>query len=908
MEISPEDYQRASDLFNDLLDVPAVELDAALDAACGPNQALRAEVLRLLEAERGAGSFLQRGALSDGAMMLRANGAAHTHVPKTIAHYKILSKLGQGGMGEVWRAHDSKLERDVAIKMLPAAFAADPELIARFSREAQVLALLNHPHIAAIHGVEERALVMELIDGCTLAAYAAEHSLGIVERMRLMATVCDAVHHAHQRGVLHRDLKPANILVDRSGQVKVLDFGVARILDNDSEATRRTDLGQLIGTLDYMSPEQTLGDPRTLDIRSDIYSLGVVLFELLAGRLPYQTKGLALPELLRVIREEDPPFLGILDRRLAGDIETMVNKALEKQKERRYTSAAEMGDDIRRYLANEPITAMPAGTAYLARKFVRRHRVGVTAAVLFLLLVIGFGIGMGILAARASKQRDIAERERARADAVADFLQNDVLAQADPGAQSGKSPDSNIRVRDALDRAAASIEGKFAGHPLVEAAIRQTIGETYSTIGLLPSAGAQFERALALRRKHLPRGSQEIVTTLVRLGQIRREMGSKDRCEPLIREAVETGGDVLGQENPVVLDATTELATLYTSRGNPQKAEELFRKVLAIRLRTLGPANVSTAGLMNDIANVIMDQGRTAEAEKLYLQSIDIWNKQPNPNLMPVYNLANMYEKQGEFEKAERYLEQARKATATSMNEEHPFRLMVMNAMASLYRDSARFDEAEKLFHHVWMVRRRVLGYENRNTLASAAFLGDLYCTSGRMEEGEKWLLEAVRTQRRVFGDEDRFTQRTLASLSLCYLRKRQFQTAGTWAETLAELRRKQHGASNPQTKDALMVLAAIRLRLGEITDADAILQEACPVAPPSDWQGFYCQSLQGESLAGAKQYARAEPLLLSGYRGMMEHRGRMPAGRLMHIADAKATLASLYQKWGKPELAAQWK
>jgi tetratricopeptide (TPR) repeat protein len=910
MELPPEEYQRASELFNELLDVPAGQLDSALDAACGDNGALRSEVLRLLAADRGAGRFLESGAISDGAMMLLAGGAIPP-VRDTIAHYKILSKLGEGGMGEVWRAHDNKLEREVAIKILPDAFASDPDRMARFAREAQVLALLNHPNIAVIHGVEERALIMELVDGRPLLAYAAERSLGARDRLELMAKVSDGVHHAHLRGVLHRDLKPGNIFVDGSGQPKVLDFGVARILDSDSQPTRQTDLGQLIGTLDYMSPEQTMGDPRTLDIRSDIYSLGVILYELLAGRLPYETRQRALPELLRVIREDDPAPLGAIDRRYRGDIETIVNKALEKDKERRYASAAEFGDDIRRFLADEPITAIPAGPRYRAGKFFRRHRTGVAAAALFMVLILGFGIAMAMLAARTARERDMAQTERARADAVVDFLRNDVLAQANVGAQAGGAPDPNLKVRDALDRAAAKIEGKFGGQPLVEAAIRQTIGETYSVIGLLPAADAQVERALAIRRRYLPPGNPDMVASLVRLGEIRRSRGLGDHGAALLQEAVETGAKTLGEGNPEVLNAMSELAGTYIAMGRPARSEELYRKVLEVRRRVSGPTGPATASAMSDVAVSYDAQGKFAQSVELYLQAIDANSRQPHPDPVPIANLGNLYVRLGEFQRAEHYLRIAMQTAQETMNEEHPFRLFMLQGLGALYRDLGRFEEAEKLYRQAWAVRRRVLGDTNRNTLTSVSSLGDLYCTEGKWAEGEKMLLEAVNTERRVLSDEDRFTQGTMASLSLCYLRQHQFQEAEPWAARVAELRRRQLGVSHPLTRDVLMVLADIQLRRGRIEEADSLLQEACPLstaASPTDWREFYCRSLRGASLVAARSFERAEPLLVSGYQGLSDNRSRMPAGRMMHTADAAADLVRLYENWGKPDLAARWR
>jgi hypothetical protein len=265
----------------------------------------------------------------------------------------------------------------------------------------------------------------------------------------------------------------------------------------------------------------------------------------------------------------------------------------------------------------------------------------------------------------------------------------------------------------------------------------------------------------------------------------------------------------------------------------------------------------------------------------------------------------------GEFKKAERYLTMAMTAAQQRMNEEHPFRLFMLDGLGGLYRDQGRFEEAETLFRQSWMVRRRVLGEVNRNTLSSVANLGDLYCTEGKSAEGEKMLLDAVTAQRRVLSDKDRFTLRTMASLSLCYLRQHRYQEAEPWAATVVRIRRLQLGSSHPMTRDALLVLADIKVREDNVGEANALLQETCPAVAPasaSDWQAFYCQSLRGASLVRAKSFATAEPLLVSGYQGMLENRSRMPAGRTMHMVEAKSDLVRLYQDWGKSELAARWK
>src|SRR5215831_6329494 len=423
---------------------------------------------------------------------------------RRLGKYQILHIVGEGGMGAVYQAEQDHPRRIVALKVIKAEVPS-AELLRRFERESEVLARLQHPGIAQIYeaGAAETSFgqqpyfAMEFIRGAPLREYAESHRLGTRQRLELLAKVSDAVEHAHQRGIIHRDLKPGNILVDESGQPKVLDFGVARATDSDAQTTRQTDVGQIVGTLACMSPEQVLGDPLELDTRSDVYSLGLILYELLAERPPYKVSP-RLTEAVQTIREEDPAPLSSASRAYRGDIETIAAKPLEKDKSRRYASAAGMAEDIRRYLNDEPIIARPPTVAYQLRKFARRHRALVTGgAIVFVVLFAGI-IATTLEAARARRSEQVAE-------AVNDFLQNDLLAQASAHVQAhpDTKPDPNLTVRTALDRAAASVTGKFATQPLVEASIRLTIGNTYKDLGLFPEAQQQIERALELRRRVL---------------------------------------------------------------------------------------------------------------------------------------------------------------------------------------------------------------------------------------------------------------------------------------------------------------------------------------------------------------------------------------------------------------------
>src|SRR5580658_3738389 len=515
--------------------------------------------------------------------------------PSTVGRYRILRLLGEGGMGVVYEAEQEQPRRKVALKVVKSGLG-DPKLIRRFEQEALALGRLQHPGIAQIYeaGTADNGFgpqpyfAMEFIRGQPLLEYAAAHKLNTRQRLELMAKICEAVHHAHQRGIIHRDLKPGNILVDETGQPKILDFGVARATDSDAHVTRQTDLGQLVGTLAYMSPEQVLADPLELDTRSDVYGLGVILYELLAGRLPYKISP-KLHEALQTIREEEPTSLSTLSSAYRGDIETIVAKALEKDKTRRYPSAAELAADIRRYLQDEPIMARPASTLYQLQKFARRHKALVLGvAAVFVVLIAGI-----IVSAREASR---ANAESATSRAISDFLQNDLLAQASAVNQSrpNTKPDPDLKVRTALDRAAARITGRFDRQPEVEAAIRDTIGQTYLDLGLYPEARMQLQRALELRRRMLGEKSPETLRTMSRLGYAGYLQGKYPEAEPLLSHALEVQRRVLGPDNPDTLSSMSDLATVYWARGKYPQAEVLNRQTLEIRRRVLGPEHPDT--------------------------------------------------------------------------------------------------------------------------------------------------------------------------------------------------------------------------------------------------------------------------------------------------------------------------
>src|SRR5262245_37038501 len=436
--------------------------------------------------------------------------ASHPAFPAQIGAYRIVRVIGEGGMGTVFEAVQERPRRIVALKMIKLGIATKT-VLRRFEQESHILGRLQHAGIAQIyeagsadvgHGPQPY-LAMEFVRGRRLDRYAEEKQLETRAKLELVARVCDAVHHAHENGIVHRDLKPGNILVDETGQPKVLDFGLARVGDSDIQASMHTDFGELLGTLPYMSPEQVGGDASKLDGRSDVYSLGVILYQLLAGRRPYDVKRNQLADGIRIIREEDPSRLSTVSRMFRGDIETIVAKALEKERERRYQSAAELAADIRRHLKHEPIVARPPSTMYQLRKFAQRNRALVAGfAAAFVILVVGFIVGawQAVRATRAERLATarLAETQeaRAKAEAVTAFLQ-DMLSSADPVEKMGR----DVTVLQVLDDAAKKMADPSSDTPpAVQAAVHTSLGTTYQALGLYAEAEPHLRAALETNR------------------------------------------------------------------------------------------------------------------------------------------------------------------------------------------------------------------------------------------------------------------------------------------------------------------------------------------------------------------------------------------------------------------------
>lgn len=875
-----ERWRKIEELYHSALERDESERSDFVAEACGEDRWLREEVDSLLAEASDTEVFLESAALEVAAMDLAESSGPDVYSqPAAIGRYRIIRLLGEGGMGVVYEAEQEDPRRVVAVKMIRLGFAG-PEQLRRFRQEPQALARLQHPGIAQIYESNtadtgfgpQPYFAMEFIRGLPLGKHADKHRLNIRQRLGLMVKVCEAVQHAHQRGLIHRDLKPGNILVDETGQPKILDFGVARLAQPDAtepegEPGIQTTFGQLVGTLGYMSPEQVSGDPLEVDTRSDVYSLGVILFELVSGRLPYEVSQRPFPDAVRTIREEEPPALGTIDRKFRGDIETIVGKALEKDKARRYPSAAELRADIERYLNDEPITARPPSAGYQLQKFALKHRALITGiASVFVVLLAGIAAATS-MAVRASQ----AEGE---ARAVSDFLQDDLLAQAGASAQAGanSSPDPNLSVRTALDRAAARIPGKFRKQPLVEASIRHTIGVTYQDLGRFSEAEQQLESALAIRRRILKKTDPATLTTIDRLAVLYRLEGKYAKAELLRQELLSLRQRSLGDLDPDTLDAMNDLALLYRYEGKPALAEPLYIKAVD-GLRRLKIVDRQSVGTMANLAQLYDDQAKYAQAEQLFGEALKfaprVYGEAHPTTMIITANLAHLYLDEGKSGQAEQLQSRVLEVDTRVLGAEHPYTLIDLGNMAKVYRNQGRYTEAEAAFKRVLETQRRLLGADRPETLTTMSLLGTVKFYEGDFADAEKLFAQALEGERRVLGNEHPGTLSSLVWLGRTRLRQRRY--------ALAE----------PGFREAL-----------------SVYQKTAPGA----WERYNTESLLGQSLTGARKYDEAAALLISGYRGMMQRRDKIPAISRPDVDLAGQQIVRLYEDRLDPDKAREWR
>jgi serine/threonine protein kinase len=761
---------KAFAIFTEAVTKSLAERQSFLEASCQGD--VRARVEALLRAHDEVGEFLNNSLNEE---RTSASTSAEIRAGDHIGRYKLLEQIGEGGCGIVFVAEQEQpIRRRVALKVIKPGMDTK-SVIARFEAERQALALMDHPSIAKVFDAGETEsgcpyFVMELVRGLKITDYCDRNSLRTEERLTLFVQVCQAVQHAHQKGIIHRDIKPSNILVTTTAEGAalpvVIDFGIAKATTNQrlTDKTLFTAFEMLIGTPAYMSPEQAAMTSVDVDTRSDVYSLGVLLYELLTGATPFDARELlksGLDEVRRVIREQEParPSTHLsklagadlttvaqhrqaeapkLIRTVRGDLDWIVIKALEKDRTRRYQTAVGFADDVQRFLAREPIAAGPPSTFYRLKKSVQRNKILYAGALgIFLSLVAGLSLAAWLLVkerharrdadqarqhAETNEQRAIAEA--AKSTQVTRFLQ-DMLRGVDPSVANGR--DTTL-LKEIVDRTATRVTHELTNQPAVEASLRSTLGQVYEDLGLYPQAEEMFRRELVLRRDSLTAESSEVAVAEGLLGRVLLRNLKLEEAERHT-EAAQALWRKLGPEES--LDAMTTLETLAMVRWKQDRlteAETLMRTIVAFRTKNLPPDDKLILNAQNNLANILFTARRFAEAEQIYRQLLDTEEKK--------------------------------------FGSEHPSVAHALHNLGSCLGEAGKRPEGKGFMLRALEMRRKLLGSQHPDVAASLESLGNNLQRSGNPAEAEKYFRELLELQGNLFGERHPVVLRTARILT----------------------------------------------------------------------------------------------------------------------------------------------
>ena len=908
------------------------ERDAFLGRQCADRPELRQRLEALLEAHGRSNQLLDA---PHHVKLDETTANPPTEQPgETIAgRYKLLELIGEGSMGAVWAAEQSQpVRRKVALKLIKAGMDSKA-VLARFEAERQALAVMDHPNIAKVldGGLTDRNrpfFVMEYVKGVPITDYCDSARLNVSERLALFVQVCHAVQHAHQKGIIHRDLKPSNILVapyDDKPIPKIIDFGLAKAMHQSlTEKTLHTAYESVLGTPLYMSPEQAQLNNLDVDTRSDVYSLGVLLYELLTGTTPLDRqrfKQAAWDEVRRIIREEEPPrpshrlsstdtLASVaagrhtepvrLTKLVRGDLDWIVMKALEKDRTRRYETANGFAMDVQRYLTGEPVVAHPPSTAYRLKKFVRRHHPQVIAASLVLLALIAGVIGTSIGLLEARRQTGIARdeasaKETARAEAVA-AAEQERLAKVQVATQLKQIELVNDTVFNIFEGFDIRVV-KSSGEPV----------ESVLAKKLLVAGRTLDAKAIA--------DPQVLAKVRNRLGETLISLGYPGDAIELFLAARATWSETLGPEHPQTLISMGNVAKGYRDAGMFELALPLLEETLKLRKAKFGPDHPDTLNSMNDLASGYnlagkLDRALPLEEETLKLQKAKLGFDHPD-TLASMSNLATWYRHDGKLDLALVVWEETLERKKTRLGPDHPTTLISMSTLAEGHRAVGKPDRALSLEEETLKLTKAKLGPDHPGTLISMNNLASGYQAAGKLDLALPLFEETFERQKAKLGPDHPTTLIIMNNLATAYQDSGQLTKAEPLLEQALQKHKAKFGAEHPRAVGTMALLGSFRLQYKKFAEAEPLLRECLAIREkrqPDAWSTFSTQSMLGGALLGQKKYADAEPLLLRGYEGMKAREKSIPQNGRSRIPEALDRLIELFTATNNPDEVKRFK
>jgi len=809
-----------------------------------------------------------------------------------IGPYHLLHRIGVGGMGEVWLAEQKEpINRRVAIKLIKAGMDSR-EVVGRFESERQTLALMDHPAIAKVldaGSTEQGApyFVMEYVNGIPITTYCDKHRLTTEQRLELFMRVCEGVQHAHQKAILHRDLKPSNILVsevDGKPAPRIIDFGVAKATaQRMSTETLFTQFGSVVGTPAYMSPEQADSAGVDVDTRTDVYSLGVVLYELLVGALPLDFTKSSPDQFRSRLRDEDAPRpstklktagaksdtaaearntdITALLRQLRGDLDAITLKCLEKDRARRYATPADLATDVGRYLQNEPVVARPASLAYRARKYARRHRVGVVVAGGVAVLLIAGAIAQTIELRRIRRERD-------RADRVTKFM-TDMFKVSNPSEARG----NDIRAREILDKASNDIESGLKEDPELQARMMYTMGLVYESLGLFSKAETLFKRAADIRRSLSGASDRGTLQASSRLANALMEESRFPEAEKLARETLDLRRQAFGPKDRDTIDSATQVALILDNEGRFPDAEKLNRETLEVARRTLGPNDDVTHTTKQHLAIDLAYEGKYAEAEKFFREIYEDDRKQlgpDNPRTMgELGNIGSILLQQDKYSEAEKVYREALATMVRVLGPEHPRTLLNEGNLAQALRGLKRYAEAETLLREVLAAKLKTLGPDHRSTLVTKGNLAEVLGFEGKNAEAEQVTRETLESERRTLGPDHTDTLVTLEVLAELLRNEKHYPESEKLYQQVFDARLRVLGPDHSGTALAAFSLSEVEALEGKHKEAMANLEFAVDHQLADDFRQALAKDDALNSLHGdprfAELMAKSQKMLAAG-------------------------------------------